>query len=150
VQFLPPNFNRDVLFELPLVDTLGPFHMMHGMDKRHNGHAWTKTVTSNIKSDTSLTFHTSTCIGHLLCENQDCEYTSHTHHTSPINEREWNGLTMTTIPVGQPTPAESSLVCKICKVPPVCIATCAARIYYVFGAANMTHACLHLGFTSIL
>jgi hypothetical protein len=38
----------------------------------------------------------------------------------------------------------SSLVSKICKVPPVCIATCAARIYYVFGAANMTRAYVHL------
>jgi hypothetical protein len=50
-----------------------------------------------------------------------------------------------TIPVGQPTPARSSLVCKICKVPPVCIATCATRIYYVFGTINMTHAYGHLG-----
>jgi hypothetical protein len=46
VKFLPPTFNRDVLFELPPVDTLGPFHMMHGMDKRHDGHAWTKTVVA--------------------------------------------------------------------------------------------------------
>jgi hypothetical protein len=83
VKFLPPTFNGDVLFELPLVDTLGPFH------KRHDGHAWTKTVTSNIKSDMSLTFRTSTCIGHLRCENQDCEYTSRIHRTSPVNEREW-------------------------------------------------------------
>jgi hypothetical protein len=69
VKFLPPTFNGDVLFGLPPVDTSGPFHMMHGMDKRHDGHAWTKTVTSNIKSDMSLTFRTSTCIGHLRCEN---------------------------------------------------------------------------------
>jgi hypothetical protein len=55
VKFLLPTFNGDVLFELPPVDTSGPFHMMHGMDKRHDGHAWTKTVTSNIKSDISLT-----------------------------------------------------------------------------------------------
>jgi hypothetical protein len=48
VQFLPPTFNGDVLFELPPVDTSGPFHMMHGMDKCHDGHAWTKTITSNI------------------------------------------------------------------------------------------------------
>jgi hypothetical protein len=74
VKFLPPTFNGDVLFELPPIDTSGPFHMMHGMDKRHDGHAWAKTVTSNIKSDMSLTFRTS--IGHLCCENQDCEYTS--------------------------------------------------------------------------
>jgi hypothetical protein len=104
VQFLPPTFNGDVLFELPLVDMSGPFHMMHGMDKRHDGHAWTKTVTSNIKSDMNLTFYTSTCIGHLRCENQDCKYTSRIHRTSPVNEREWNGFTVTTILVGQPAP----------------------------------------------
>jgi hypothetical protein len=145
VKFLPPTFNGNVLFELPPVDTSGPFHMMHGMDKHHDGHAWTKTVTSNIKSNMSLTFRTSTCIGHLCCENQDCEYTSRIHRTSPVNEREWDGFTVTTIPDGQPAPAGSTLVCKICKVPPICFATCAARIYYVYGAANMTRACLHLG-----
>ena len=69
VKFLPPTFNGDVLFKLPTVEKLGSFHMMHGMDKRHDSHAWTKTITSNIKSDVSLTFHTSTCIGHLQCEN---------------------------------------------------------------------------------
>jgi hypothetical protein len=145
VKFLPPTFNGDVLFELPPVDTSGPFHMMHGMDKHHDGHAWTKTVTSNIKSDMSLTFRTSTCIGHLRWENQECEYMSRIHRTSPVNEREWDGFTVTTIPVGQPAPAGSTLVCKICKVPPICFATRAARIYYVYGAANMTRVCLHLG-----
>jgi hypothetical protein len=145
MQFLPPTFNGDVLFELPPVDTSGPFHMIYGMDMRHDGHAWTKTVTSNIKSDTSLTFRTSICIGHLCCENQDCKYTSRIHRTSLINVRESDGFTMTTIPIGQPALVGLSLVCKICKVPPVCIATYVARIYHVFGAANMTHAYLHLG-----
>jgi hypothetical protein len=145
VKFLPPTFNGDVFFELPLVDMSGPFHMMHGMDKLQDGHARTKIVTSNIKSDMSLTFCTSTCIGHFCGENQDCEYTSRIHRTSPVNEQEWDGFTMTTIPVGQPAPIGSDLVCKICKIPPVCITTCAARIYYVYGAANMTRACLHLG-----
>jgi hypothetical protein len=118
---------------------------MHGMDKRHDGHAWTKTVTSNIKSDMSLMFRTSTCMGHLCCEDQDCEYTSRIHRISPVNEWEWDGFTVTIIPVGQLTPAGSSFVYKICKVPPICIATCAARIYYVLGAANMTRAYMHLG-----
>jgi hypothetical protein len=148
VQFLPPLFNGDVLFEFPPVDTsdLQPnAKLMHGMDKRHDGHAWTKTVTSHIKSDMSLTFRTSICVGHLRCKNQDCEYTTRIHRTSPVNELEWDGFTVTTIPVGQPAPAGSSLVCKIYKSPPVCIATCAARIYYVYGAANMTRACVHLG-----
>ena len=52
---------------------------------------------------------------------------------------------MTTFPVGQPAPAMSTLVCKICKVPSICVAACAAKVYYVFGAAHMTRACLHLG-----
>ena len=102
MKFLPPTFNGDVLFELPPVDTSGPFHMMYGMDKRHDGHTWTKTITSNIKSDMSLTFRTSICISHLRCENSDCKYTSRIHRTFPVNEKEWDGFTVTTIPVGQP------------------------------------------------
>ena len=145
VKFLPPTFNGDVLFVLPPVDKSGSFHMMYGMDKRHDGHAWTKTVTSNIKSDVNLTFRTSTCISHLRCGNQKCKYTTRIHRTFPINELEWDGFTLTSIPIGLPAPARSTLVCKICKVPPICIATCAARIYYVYGDANMTHVCLHLG-----
>ena len=145
VKFLPPTFNGDVLFELPTVNKSGSFHMMHGMDKRHDGHAWTKTVTSNIKKDVRLTFRTSTCIGHLQCENQKCEYTTRIHRTSSVNEREWDGFTMTTYPVGQRAPTRSTLVCKICKVPPIYVVACAARVYYVFGAAHMTRACLHLG-----
>jgi hypothetical protein len=62
-----------------------------------------------------------------------------------VNELEWDGFTPTPFSVGQPAPAGSSLICKIYKVPLVCIATCAVRIYYVSGAANMTRACLHLG-----
>jgi hypothetical protein len=148
VQSLPPAFDGDVLFELPLVDT-SVLHTlsksMQGMDKHHDGHAWTKTVTSNIKNDMDLTFRTSTCAGHLRCGNQDCEYTTRVHRTSPVNEMEWNGFIPAPFSVGEPAPHGSTLVCKICKHPPVCIANCVARIYYVLGPANMTRACLHLG-----
>ena len=145
VKFLLLIFNGDVYFKLPMEDMSGPFHMKYGMDKHHDGHAWTKTVTSNIKSDMNLTFCTSTCIGHFHRENQNCKYTSRIHRTSLVNEREWDGFTVTRIPIGQPAPAGSILVCKIYKVPPIYITTCAARIYYVYGAATMTCACLHLG-----
>jgi hypothetical protein len=118
--------------------------LMHGMDKRHDGHAWTKTITSHIKNDMSLAFHTTTYVGHLHCKNQDSEYTSRIHCISLMNEMEWDGFTLTTFPVKQPTPAGSSLVCKICKAPQICTATYGARIYYFFGTANMTRACVHL------
>ena len=42
VQFLPPTFNRDVLFKLPPVDMSGlqtSIKLMHRMDKHYNGHA---------------------------------------------------------------------------------------------------------------
>jgi hypothetical protein len=58
---------------------------------------------------------------------------------------EWDGFIPTPFSIGEPAPDGSTLVCKICKVPVVCIAACAARIYYVSRAANMTRACLHLG-----
>jgi hypothetical protein len=66
----------------------------------------------------NLTFRTSTCTGHLHCKNQDCEYIAHIHRTSPVNEMEWDGFTPMTFSVRQAAPDGSSLVCKICKVPP--------------------------------
>jgi hypothetical protein len=148
VEFLPPTFNRDVLFELPLVERSVPHshaRLMHGMDKRHNGHAWTRTTTSHIKNDMNLTFWTSTCVGHLRCENRDCEYIHCIHHTSLVNETEWDKFIPIAFAVGQPAPNSSSLVCKLCIIPPDCIVACNARIYFVFGPTNMTRACFHLG-----
>jgi hypothetical protein len=92
VQFLLLFLNGNVLFELPPIDmsALQSYKKLkHGMDKHHYSHAWTKTITSHIKNDMSLTFHTSTCIGHLRYENQDCKYTFRIHCTSPMNVMEW-------------------------------------------------------------
>jgi hypothetical protein len=46
--------------------------------------------------------------------------------------------------VGHPTPNGSSLVCRICKIPPSCIAACGARICYIFRNYHMTCAYVHL------
>jgi hypothetical protein len=91
-----------------------------------------------------LTFCITFCVGHLRCNNQDCKYLSHIHRTSPVNEIEWNGFTTTSFQARCLPPSMSSIVCKIYKTPPSCVATCEARIYYVFGGDNMTHACMHL------
>jgi hypothetical protein len=61
---------------------------MVGMDKQHDGHAWTRTITLCIKNDIGLTFRTSSCVGHLRYNNEDCEYLSRVHHTYPLNETE--------------------------------------------------------------
>jgi hypothetical protein len=118
---------------------------MVGMDKRHDGHVWTRTNTSHIKSDMGLTFRSASCVGHLRCDNQDCEYLSRVHRTSQVNEMEWDGFTTTPFQVGCQPPCQSSIICKIYKTPPACIAICKARIYYVSGGDHMTRACVHLG-----
>jgi hypothetical protein len=66
---------------------------MVGMDKSHNGHGWTKTITLHIKNDMGLIFCTLSYISHLWCDNQDYKYQNHVHRTSPENETEWDGST---------------------------------------------------------
>jgi hypothetical protein len=85
VDYLPPIFNGDVVFEFPLICSLSAGSQagfMVGMDKRHDGHVWTRTNTSHNKSDMFLTFHSASCEGHLYCDNQDCECLSRVHRTS--------------------------------------------------------------------
>jgi hypothetical protein len=65
VQYLPPSFNGNVIFELP------PSHVsvstskiaMDGMDKRLDGHTWCRTITSNIHNNQGLTFRKSLYVG---------------------------------------------------------------------------------------
>jgi hypothetical protein len=147
VDYLPPVFNGDVVFEFPSIRSLSASSqagLMVGMDKRHDGHVWTRTSTSHIKSDMDLTFCSASCVGHLHCDNQDCEYLSRVHHTSQVNKMEWDGFTTTPFQVGCLPPSQSSIICKICKTPPACVATYKARIYYVSGGDHMTRACVHL------
>jgi hypothetical protein len=92
-----------------------------------------------------LTFYTASCVGHLHCDNQDCEYLSRVHRTSLVNEMEWDGFTTTLFQVKCQPSSQSSIICKMCKTPPACVATYEARLYYVFGRDHMTRACVHLG-----
>jgi hypothetical protein len=62
-----------------------------------------------------------------------------------MNEMEWDGFTTTLYQAGCQPPSQSSIVYKICKAPPSCVATYEARIYYVFGRDHMAHAYMHLG-----
>jgi hypothetical protein len=68
VQFLLITFDGDVLFELPPIylNVHNP-SQMQGMDKKYNGHAWNKLVTTNIKNLFGLSFRVAHCLGHLWC-----------------------------------------------------------------------------------
>ena len=77
VPFLPVVYSGDVIFELP------PYHSslsslaarnLEGMDKRYDGHPWCKVLTTNIYNVDNLKFCKSYCVGHLVCENPNCDY----------------------------------------------------------------------------
>lgn len=148
VEFLPPQYDGDVIFEFPPTGFQGKqtaAKQLIGMDKRYDGHAWTRTITSNIQNDLDLTFRTSSCLGHLRCENVKCNYLIRQHRTCPVNETEWDGVSDKPFDIGSVPPAGSTVVCKSCNIPPTCLALCPAKIYYVSAKVDMTRACVHLG-----
>jgi hypothetical protein len=144
VQYLPPSYNGDVIFELPpsRVSASTSKNTMDGMDKRFDGHTWCRTITSNIHNSQSLTFRKSSCIGQLICNNENCDFLS---RSSKRNESERSSRTNTPFNLGHLPPLDSILVCKVCKVPPTCVNFYNARIYYVLSKSDMTRACIHLG-----
>ena len=55
---------------------------MQAMDKRYDGHVWTKTMMTSITNDMGLSFWFSSCVGHLQCENKVCAYLTREHRDS--------------------------------------------------------------------
>jgi hypothetical protein len=88
-----------------------------------------------------LTFYSASCVGYLRCDNQDGEYLSRVHRTSLVNEMEWDGFTPTSFQIGCQPPSQSSIICKMYKTPPACVATYEAKIYYVFSR-DLVRACI--------
>ena len=121
VEFLPPTYDGDVFFVLLAVGTSATHSKaksMFGMDKRYDGHIWTKTVTTNISNILDLSFRSSSYVGHLRCENPHCEYLHRAHQTSSYNDTEFEGVTKEPFPIGGPLSPGSTFVCKICKESP--------------------------------
>jgi hypothetical protein len=144
VQYLPPSYNGDVIFELPpsRVSTSTSKNTMDGIDKRFDGHTWCRTITSNIHNSQGLTFRKSSYAGQLIYNNQNYNFM---FRSSKRNETEWSSRTNIPFNLGHLHPPKSTLVCKVCKVPPTCVNFCDARIYYVLSKSDMTRACIHLG-----
>jgi hypothetical protein len=66
IQFLLIIFDGDILFELLLIlSTAHNPSQMQGMDKKYDGHAWCKLVTTNIKNSFRFSFRKACCLGHL-------------------------------------------------------------------------------------
>jgi hypothetical protein len=148
VNHLSPRFDGTQLFILPAAEVSSSqsrAKSMHGMDKQYDGHVWTKTQTTNISNDVGLAFRSSTCVGHLQCQNPSCDYLQRAHRTSKVNDTEFEGFTKGPFLLFGIVPSGSTLVCRICKEPPKCIALCEAKIFYVHEKKSSQRACIHLG-----
>ena len=115
------------------------------MDKHYDGHVWTKTQTTNNTNDVGLAFCSSTCVAHLQSQNPSCDYLQRAHHTSQVNDTEFEGFTKDLFPLFGIVPSGSNIVCKICKQPPKCIVLCEAKIFYVHGKDSSQRAYIHKG-----
>ncbi len=118
---------------------------MQGMDRKYNGHAWCKVITSNIKNNFGFNFWKARCLGHLHCVQDDCE---HFVRSTSHNETFWCSE-CTHIPiVCQMTmfPSASPPECKFCHVLPLCVANCSEQIYYVVHRLqSISKTTIHLG-----
>ena len=96
VEYLPAVFNNNVIFELPPIGdgaSKTQAKAMKGMDKRYNGHLWTKKITTNITDDFGLSFRYSSCIGWLRCINKECEFLNRRPQIVEVNEIEFEECT---------------------------------------------------------
>ena len=148
VNYFPVEYNGDCIFELPPVAIVkeGGLSRLDGMDRKHDGHVWTETATTNISDPSGiLTFKYVKCMGHLHCLNPDCRCVC---ETGDCNELYWSGSSPDIL-----TPCSKlegvgkcKLVCKYCKVTPSCLAVCHCKLFYAVSKdPNMLRACIHIG-----
>jgi hypothetical protein len=76
VQYLPPLYNDNVIFELPPshISASTSKNTIDGMDKRLDGLTWCHTITSNIHNNQGLILRKSLYVGQMICNNQSCDF----------------------------------------------------------------------------
>ena len=148
VNYLPPQFDGDKIFELPpLLQGCPTLYRgdMDGMDKQYDGHTWYKTMTTNIANNVDLKFRKSSCTGHLRCSNSSYVFLS--RNFGKVNKTEWIGIILCPLVVGGDPPPKFTLAYKVCHTPPECLALYDAKIYYVFSNNQyMTRVVVHIGY----
>jgi hypothetical protein len=90
---------------------------MQGVDKKYDGHAWCKVITTNIKKKFGFSFRKVRCLGHLGCVQTDYE---NFVQFGSRNEIFWCDDCTHILVVGQMalSPFSSLLGCKLCHALP--------------------------------
>jgi hypothetical protein len=148
VKYLPRQYNGDAIFELHaiLAPKDGAAGRLDSMDRKYDGHVWTKTWTTNLSTPRSeLTFKYVKCLGHLRCLNMEC---SHLVRDKEYNELYWEGsCSEILIPSPDPSiPSKYTLICRYCKTLSTCLKLCPCKMFYVVPKnPSMSRAAVHIG-----
>ncbi len=94
--------------------------------RKHDGHAWCKVKTTNIKNDFNLTFQKACYLGHLQCRNDGCDFFL---LNECRNETTWIGEVVHDLQGG--FFADSPPFCKMCNNTPFYVNLCATHMYYI-------------------
>ncbi|KAL3701218.1 hypothetical protein R1sor_019240 [Riccia sorocarpa] len=132
---LPDEYNGNVVFELPpaiLAELAKKGGGLTGMDRGNDCWQWTRCVTTSAKVGGKSSLYSVNkirCVGSLKCVNDQCRYFL---NEGQPNKTDWPKKVHCEKPyeVGLPVPLKTH-VCGHCGSPPLCDASCEAKMYYV-------------------
>ena len=106
---------------------------------------WTKTQTTNITNDVGVAVCSSTCIGHLQCQNWSCDYLQRAHHASKVNNMEFEGFIKYIFFLSSIVSFRSNTVCMIYKNLPNALHFARQKSSTCMGKSFSHRACIHIG-----
>jgi hypothetical protein len=148
---LPMSFNVNVCGSfLPLVSRVStlkgvPSHLNKVQSSFFEYFVWCKVITTNIKNSIGLNFTKTCCLGHMCCVQDDW---NNFLCFGSYNQIFWCSECVHIPMVGQMQliSTTSSLGCKFCHVPPLCVVDYIGRIYYVVHKLqSFSRVAIHLG-----
>ncbi|KAL3675854.1 hypothetical protein R1sor_025802 [Riccia sorocarpa] len=154
---LPDEYNGNMVFELPpatLAELAKKGGGLTGMDRGNDCWQWTRCVTTSAKVGGKSSLYSVNkirCVGSLKCVNDQCRYFL---NEGQPNRIDWPKKVHCEKPyeVDLPVPLKTH-VCGHYGSPPLCDASCEAKMYYVIPkltldvgeVVNMTRIAIHVG-----
>ena len=89
-------------------------------------------------------FRVARCVGHLHCDNSNWNHLTQKGCHVSMNEKLWEDHAKKFF-FGQVPSLDTTIACKICKIPPTCLVICSAMMYWVTCDASTWQAYTHIG-----
>lgn len=151
---LPKNYNGNVVFELPPIDSIIlKGERLRDMDRQKDRYFWTRifTTTVNINPQKMWEFGKVTCMGSIECQNKLCESLS---NGEGRNVTAWDRIQkLSGLHTIGTLIQEGGVVCHFCQELPFCVESCDARLFYMYpqvqvhpdSLKHMSRLAIHIG-----